>query len=414
MAKQRIATGSSGANTGGAVVKTKADVGNRLMRITGFDVTARGADVGADVQMWLLENYTGLSEEMLSFTGVEASHLASSAKYTSDFTSDADSWVELTNGDATFAGNGIDVGGKTDVLRITADGGGDPSSMQRAATVTSGKYYKVTCSVRCDANAALNGSFVMLGANGDAWDEVYDHDAGHHPEIVAVNTWYDITMYGKADTTALEITVVTTTNGNTEDAIGANGILYFHNIIATEVENVAHWVPSAETHFGWCGADASFSSDAGNGGTMTWDAAQSIATDAEIPSNGKVYRMTLTVDDWVAAGAPVAIFGSASQAFDDADGNKTFYAVSGTTPNDVVFTADGNADSDIENISLKQLKGVDTDVALGHWTLRSGETPNSYEKTFPKSIPVKNGFVFVTTPGGAACILDINVYYEIL
>jgi hypothetical protein len=187
--------------------------------------------------------------------------------------------------------------------------------------------------------------------------------------------------------------------------------VYLHNIVVTELENYTDWTASAVADFGYNGYDESFSSDAGNGGTMTWDAAQSIATDAEIPSNGKVYRMTLTVDDWVAAGAPVAIFGSASQAFDDADGNKTFYAVSGTTPNDVVFTADGNADSDIENISLKQLKGVDTDVALGHWTLRSGETPNSYEKTFPKSIPVKNGFVFVTTPGGAAQTESL-IYYK--
>jgi hypothetical protein len=399
MAKVRIKHDASNVNAANGVGVTRAEVGTRQMLVYGYSIGFEGANLAADMKVAVYGGYSGLSSELLSFTGTES---LAAATYESDFTADADSWVELTDGDATFAGN-IDVGGKTDCLRITADAGGDPSSLQRPATVTSGKYYKVTCSVRCDAAAALNGSFVGLGENGDAWFEQFDHDAGEHPEIVAVNTWYDITMYGKADTTALQITVFTGKNNQTEDAIGANGILYFHDIKVYEVQNHADWVESASAEFGYNGYDQGFSCDAGAGGTATWTSPTGI-------NSTELFRCSALIDDWVAATGSMNTFGSYAQAF-GADGTYTWDAESDGTDT-VILTADGTGDMDMEALSVKRIQGVDTSAPLYNHYLRSGRSTLAMI-TFPQPIYMADGWYFYLGPGGTDCITHLNVFYQI-
>jgi hypothetical protein len=407
MAHQRIKHVSSNIAAASGTGVTKLETNNRPVRVLGYQVAPRAVDYAADVQINLMENYTGLSDEMLTFTGVEATHI-SAASYTSDFSTTADGWIELTNGSVVFTG-GITAGTVVETLRLAAVADPDDASMQKTGLTTSGKYYKVLADFWAETAAGLDGSFVGLGANGDQWDEVHDHDAGHHPVITAENVWYtDQAMYGKADTTALQICVYTAKNGNTEDQIAVTKDLHFKNIRLYEIENVADWVPSAETHFGWCGADQSFSCDAGDGGTLTWTNGGGVTGVAD----GELFRASCVIDDWVATGAPMTVFGGTAIGF-SADGTFTFDAESDGTGT-VILTADATGDMDIEQVSVKKIQCDNTADAIYHSNISSYLVGASPIYTFPKPIYMRNGFYFSATSGGAACILDINVFYEIL
>ena len=407
MGKIKVARASSIANTGTFVGLVNAK--KKTHKIHGYSISSRGADFAADVQCELHRGYTGTDTvNRFTFTGVEADHIAA-ASYTSNFTADADDWVELTDGDLAIAGNIDFTDGastaKTDCLRLTAGAAPDDASIKRPSTVTSGKYYKVTCSVAAETGCGLDGSFVMLGANGDAWDQVYDHDSGQHPEIVAEDTWYDITMYGKADATDLEICIVTAKNGQTEDQIVNTKDVYFHNIKVYEIQNVADGVPSAETDFGWCGADQGYSCDAGAGGTITF-------TPTSFPATaGDWFYVGATQGEYVAQNVSITAYGGTAIVAPAANGAFAGYVKSDGTDT-LILTADGTGDSDIGTLFCYKLLGVGASSLVLRDTIQNGDVQN-HVVTFPAPVWMgTDGWAMCFTTGGASSILDVNVFYE--
>jgi hypothetical protein len=427
MSRIYVAKGSSAVNAPFGLGITGAEGNNRNIKILGYSVASRGADFAADVQIDLMAGYSGLNGTDLAFTGTESLGTAVyDASLAGAWDTDADSWVEKTDGDLTFTGNIDKTDGaataKTNCLRILADAGGDPFSLQRAGTTTNNLYYKATFWFMQDTGAGI--SFLGLGSAGDAWDETYDHDGGSHHTCGDENTWELVTLYGKADGTALELAGFTTKNGNTEDTLAGTKNAYLQDFKLYQVTDaqsnlVSDWVPSAETHFGWHGADAGFSCDAGNGGTLTWT-----ATGEEVATSGDLYKIVVTQADYVAQNITITGFGDAAFTLPAADGTYTIYCESDGTDT-VILTADGTGDADVKAISIQKVMGsggtglanagVTTVNSLYHHTIQNGDVQGKDMIPFPGGgLPVGNaGWWMQFTPGGASSILDVNVFYEI-
>jgi hypothetical protein len=425
MSRFYIAKGSSAVNAPFGVGVDATAAKNHNIKVHGYSVASRGADFAADVQIDLIPGYSGLSGTDMAFTGTES--LGTAVYDTSlagAWDTDADSWVEKTDGDLAFAGAETKADGaatsKDNCLKITADAGGDPFSMQRAGTTTNNLYYKATFNFMQDTGAGI--SFLGLGSAGDAWDETYDHDSGSHHTCGTENTWETVTLYGKADGTALELAGFTAKNGTSEDTLAASKNAYIqdfklYEVVDAQSNKVSDWTPSAETHFGWHGADAGFSCDAGNGGTLTWT-----ATGNELAASGDLYKIAVTQADYVAQSITVTAFGDAAFTLPAANGTYTFYAESDGTDT-VILTADGTGDADIKAISIQKLMGA-AGTALGtnavlnsansiyHHTIQNGDVQDKVIN-FPFPVHVgPRGFWMQFTPGGASSQLDVNVFYE--
>lgn len=412
MSRFYVAKGSSAVNAPFGVGVTATEAKNRNMIIHGYSVASRGADFAADVQVHLIPGYSSLGDNLF-FTGTESL----TSVYTDDFATDADNWVELPDGDMTFAGAQT-VATRTDCLKITADAGGDPFGMKRPTTTTNNVYYKLTGQFYQESGAGI--SFLALGAAGDLWDQVYDHDAGNNHTCGTEGNWEDFTLYGKADGTDLEVVGVTAKNGTTQDNLGATKYCAFRALTLSSCGDVDDWTPSAETHFGWDGTDQAFSCDAGNGGTLT-----ATATGTGLAVSGDIYRIDVTQADYVAQSITVTAFGDAAWTVPAADGTYTFYAESDGTDT-VILTADGTGDGELGTVRVRKLFGADTTPlglddydgvslsdAMYKNTIPNGDVRTNYVN-FPIPVHVgTRGWWMQFSPGGASSTLDVNVFYEI-
>jgi hypothetical protein len=404
MGKIRIAKASSTPDSAVGVGVTAAATHGRPIKVHGYSVASRVTDFVNDVQVDLIPGYTGLGEALNAFGGTDV--LAAVPAYTSDFSSTVEGWVELTDGSLVFAVEPTAIGGVEDTLKVLSAAAPDDASMKKPSVCTVGKYYKVTLSIFVQTAAGLDGSFIGLGANTDPWDLTYQHDGGSHQIITAENAWYDdVTLYGKADATDLEICIYTAKNGATEDQIVDTKSVYFKNIVCTEVLGVGDWVATAEADHGWHGDDQSFSSDAGGAGLLTYT--ESTAA----PAAGEIYQTAFTIDDWVANGFVTTFGGTILDLL--ADGDHVNYTESDGTAT-VILTADASTDMDIEALTVKKLGGVDMANSIYHHTIQAGQVEDR-NIIFPAPVWVgQSGFWMNFTPSGATAILDVNVFYEII
>ena len=401
MSRIYIAKGSSAVNAPFGVGISAAEGNNRNMIIHGYSVASRGADFAADVEIDLFSGYSGLGDELVDTLNITNP----TASYESDFTSTADGWVDNTANGVTYLAN-QEIGGVAGCLKMTADAGGDVFSIKKATQCTVGNYYKVTLDIYKEDDAAI--AFMGLGVEGDNWNLTVDHISGKNMACPAVTTWKTMTLYGKATATDLEIAAFTAAGGSTEDEITASKYVAIKDIklydITTQVDG---WVPSAEAEFGWSGPDEGLSCDAGAGGTATYTLAGT-----GVAESGELYQVSFDVDDWTAAIMTCTAVGDAAFTVPGADGSYSFIAESDGTDT-IIFTADGDAEMTIENVSVKKITGGDSDNSIYKHTIRSGllEGPAN---PFPVPIPVGNaGWWMQFSPGGAASALDVNVFYEI-
>lgn len=416
MSRFYIAKGSSAVNAPFGVGVSRSEAKNRNIIVHGYSVASRGADFAADVQIDLMPGYTALGSE-LAFTGVES---LGTAIYDSSlagaFDTDTDDWAELTNnGEVLSIGDFTDTVGAgteyTDCLKVLADGGGDLFDIKRAATTVNNGYYKVTFLFAQETGAGL--SYLMLGdANAnDAWNEVFDHDLGNHATLGAEDTWAEVTLYGKADGTTIEISATTGKNNTTQDTLGAGLACYFkdikvYTIVDANGNGPADWVPQTETDMGWDGNNASWSCDAGAGGALTY-------TDSTGWDSGDIIRVALTQSTYIAQNITVAIGGDSAITVPAANGSYVYYGQSDGTDT-VIIDADGTADCDVSALSVKKLTGMSTDNSIYHHTIQSGDVQGK-QVPFPCPMPIgSNGFWMQFTPGGASSILDVNVFYQIV
>ena len=403
MSRIYIAKGSSAVNAPFGVGVSAAEGNNRNMIIHGYSVGARGADFAADVEIDLIPGYSALS----ATNAVDSLTIVNpTATYTSDFTSDADGWIDNTASGVTYLANQT-IGGVTGCLKITADAGGDVLSIKKPTQCTVGKYYKVVISVyRGAAEAGL--SHIGLGVEGDNWNLVADHISGENVALAAAETWKTCTIYGKATATDLEIAGFTDATGNTEDSITAEKYVAIGSIVMYDITTqVDGWTASSELNFGFSGVNNSLSCDAGAGGTAT-----ATLTGTNAAASGEIYRCSFTVDDWTAAIMTATVCGDSAWTVPDADGTYTFYAESDGTDT-VIFTADGDAEMNIEAINVKKLTGVNSGNSIYKHTIRS-TTDASVMIPFPIPVPVGNGGWWMQfSPGGTSCAMDVNVFYEI-
>jgi hypothetical protein len=417
MGKLKVAKISSEANSpvGLGIASGRATTGRqrrattghrRNMVIHGYSVAPRGADFAADVQCYLMDTYGGLSSELIQ-SGDMTGDADATADYTSDFSADADSWVENTNGDLTFTGN-QDKSGKTDTLKILADAGGDPASFKRAGAITNAVRYKVTFSYFAETGHGC--AYWALGMLNDVWDEGFDHDAGNHPAI-ASNAWTDVTLYGLADGTTLELCAVTTQNGQTEDTLVGTKSIWLHNIQAFPMDtgNDGDWTRSDNTKLYWDWYNGKMDADASGAATATY-----AGTNNVLKTNA-IYRSAATISSYVAGDLWLTAGGV---TFADMDANNTytrhFVATAATA---LVLNADATGDGDFDTISLKMERQGDqvtpltlSDSIYNH-TIRTALLQPQVVP-FPKPIMTDDGWFMYFTTGGASCILDINVFYE--
>lgn len=368
--------------------------------VHGYSVAPRGANFAADVQVYVWDQHIGT--ELLNSGDLIADD--GTVKYTSDFSTDADSWVENTNGDLTFTGVETQAG-VANCLKVLADAGGDPMSIKRLATWTNATVYKVEFDYFAETGSGL--AYWALGENGDALLDGYDHDSGWHP-AVTINKWDHVTLYGLSDETEVQIMSTTTINGNTEDTLVGTKSVWLKNIVITPVSNIGDWTLSAKADFSWDFANNVLDADAGAGGTATY------AGPLVEVSIGGIYTMSATISSFVDNDLWLTVGGITGTDL-TANGVWTQSPIA-TAITGFVVNADGDADGDIGDLSLiahKMSDGSNFILADApyHTTIRSGLLDPQGLK-FPKPLFCTEGFLLYLTAGGAACILDVNVFYE--
>lgn len=367
-------------------------------RILGYNVASVGGAFTSDTEINIIPGDGAVGDELIS--SGDFTPTLGTVKYTSDFSADADDWVELTDGDITFAGNQT-VDSVTECLKLTADAGGDPISMQRAGTVTNATMYQVTFDYYAEAGG--NISFWALGANGDVWDLGYDHDSGHHPAVVE-GAWTSVTLYGLSDTTALEIVGVTAANGSTEDTIAGTKYVAFKNIVATPVSNDGDWTRSADADVTWDMYSGEIDADASGAATVTYAGTNKTLV------VGAYYRCSVTISNYVAGDLWVSA-GGVTLPDMDADGTYTFDFIA-TATTALVLNADASGDGDFDSVSLKRIGEVAESNAIYTTTIQADQVGSIFYE-FPEPLWMGNsGWWFAIDAGTYA--LDVNVIYDIM
>lgn len=127
---------------------------------------------------------------------------------------------------------------------------------------------------------------------------------------------------------------------------------------------------------------------------------------------GEVHELIYTLTE-TASGITPSWAGYTYTA-DAGTGTHTEVALAASTEATLAFTADATAVVDIDNVSLMKVGSTISTEYLLHDSIRSGTTP-AYVRTFETKQPwTDKGFSLYVTSGGASCIIDMVMVYEVV
>jgi hypothetical protein len=128
------------------------------------------------------------------------------------------------------------------------------------------------------------------------------------------------------------------------------------------------------------------------------------------PVAGDIYRLTYDLTETASGITPS--FGGTNGGGDAGTGaiDEIIAATDATAT--LAFTADATAEVDVDNVTLKLYS--DLSAALIKDSIRSGTTA-PYKRTFETKQPwSQTGFSLYATTGGASCIMDMVMVYEVV
>lgn len=140
------------------------------------------------------------------------------------------------------------------------------------------------------------------------------------------------------------------------------------------------------------------------------DETTSLSQEITAPVVGDLYKLSYDLVE-TASGITPSFAGDTAPA-DAGAGTHVPVLIAASTEATLGFLADATAVVDLDNVSLK--KYGSTVAPTMHDSIRSGTTA-VYKKTFETKQPWSHtGWSLYATPGGASCILDIVMTYEIV
>lgn len=140
------------------------------------------------------------------------------------------------------------------------------------------------------------------------------------------------------------------------------------------------------------------------------DETTALSQEITAPVVGDIYKLSYDLTE-TASGITPSFAGDSAPA-DAGTGTHVPVIVAASTEATLAFTADATAVVDVDNVSLKKYAST-ADYFL-HDSIRSGTT-DQYKRTFASKQPwAKDGWGLYCTAGGASCILDIAVTYELV
>lgn len=368
-------------------------------------VSPRGADFAADVQLYLVNTYTGLGPELLTAPNFVPT-FSSTAAYTSDFSADADSWADTTADNPTIAGNQT-VDSVTECLKVTDAGGTDAFQIGRAATRVAATHYKVTFQYYAEAACGL--SFLAMGKTGAVTTNALTRNSGNNHTVVE-GAWTTCTLYSDAGaSTALDIVAVTAKDGDTGDAFGGGKYIALKNIQIFPMTNQTAWTGTMadDDDFLWDYRNTELDKIVNNINAVSSNNCGSVVA-------GDLYANTYT---HVRSATGVTVtFGGTTIDTDPAAG--TYTGINAVTTSaassNLTFTPDATLVGTIDTCSLKKIGGLRLDDYFLKDSIRSG-TAAPWVKNFDSKQPYSTtGWALYGTSGGAACIMDMTMTYEVV
>ena len=127
---------------------------------------------------------------------------------------------------------------------------------------------------------------------------------------------------------------------------------------------------------------------------------------------GEVHELVYTLTE-TASGITPSWAGFTYTA-DAGTGTHTELGLAASAEATLAFTADATAIVDVSAVSLKKVASTLSTEYLLHDSIRSGTT-DQYIRTFPVKQPWSDkGFSLYVTSGGASCIIDMTMVYEVV
>jgi hypothetical protein len=405
MTKTRIALASSdAASSVGLGVARRSVASKRPMKITGYELAPRVADWASDAQVYIFGGYTGDSSNLVN-SGDFTADLAAAAEYTSDFSGAGDGWADggATNPTITFNET---VGSVSECMKVLDVGGADKLELVNLTKCTNATMYKLTFDYFAETGITLVA--LGLGADGDAWDLGYDHNAGQHVAITGDDTWKTgQVLYGLSDGTTLELCAYTAINSQTADVFGAGKYIAFKNLVLTEVTNDSDWTRSDDTKGYWDMKNGVADFDGSGAATLTYAGS---GGGANLVAN-KLYKSVVTASNFTAGDVWISWGGVTGEDL-DVDGTYTDWAPA-TASTGLVINGDATGDADVDNVALYEIAGVNFSNPLYKTTIVAA-TVGPVRHEFPSPLWVPDGWYMYVTSGGATVITDVNVFYEIV
>jgi hypothetical protein len=128
------------------------------------------------------------------------------------------------------------------------------------------------------------------------------------------------------------------------------------------------------------------------------------------PVVGDIYQLSYGLTE-TASGITPSFAGDTAPA-DAGNGTHKPVLVASSTEATLAFTADATAQVDVDNVSVKQYGSN-----VSHWlkdVIRSGQVL-PYIRSFESKQPYStNGWSLYATVGGASCLLNVTVVYEVV
>ena len=413
MGKILVANNSSIAAHAGYVGVVAPTMNNAKKRVYLHQVrvSPRGAAIAADVQLYLFDSYTGLGAELLTAPNFVPT-FSSTAAYESDFTADTDSWLDSGAGDMVASFNQT-VGGKTGCLKMTADVGGDPFQMSRAATRVAATHYKITFDVFCETGSTLgNADFIGVGKTTASTTNALTRNTGNNIIFGADNAWKSVTLYSDAGAdTALDLCAFTAKDGSTGSLLAANKFVAFKDIkiYAQETASAAAWTGTMadDDDFLWDYRNAELDKVVDNTNAVTSNNLGGVVA-------GDLYA-TSYVHVRSATGVTVTFGGTTLDAAPAAGTLVQATPITTTAASsNLVFTPDATLVGTIDTASVKKLGGVNTNSPyLKDSILTAVTTPHVIE--FSTKQPWStSGWLLYATSAGSSSLMDMSLVYEVV
>jgi hypothetical protein len=149
---------------------------------------------------------------------------------------------------------------------------------------------------------------------------------------------------------------------------------------------------------------------AANKASKATAATTALSQEITAPVIGDIYQLKYGIVK--TANGITPSFGGDTAPADVVTGSYVPVLVAASAEATLAFTADATADCDLDDISL--IKYGSNVTYVMHDTIRSGEAAQ-YKRTFETKQPwSRTGWSLYATTGGASCLLDITITYEVV